>query len=295
MTSGDADDPIWLGLSGAALAFGFATIVGLITEIVSGSIFQSLVLALLSSVAALLFEAKVTEHRLPDGVRELAEGIARSPQLRRPLASILDSFASARRDQVAAPVLEKAEADLAAMAQQWKLLPANRLETPFNDNRIRVAQTRRAVREILAVACDDIDLRYWSEETSESYWGAQLDFQRRRGGKVRRIFAFRELTPQISAAMGRHHDHGVDVWAVNSGELARAGLDVVNLVVWDAACASETKIVTRSAGTAGPTDTIYHFAGSDIRRLTDYWHAVRVHARPFAPPGPPPALPPGPG
>src|SRR3954452_21203360 len=144
MSRWDSDDPIWLGLSGAALAFGFATIVGLVTEMVSGSVFQSLVLGLLSSIAALLFEAKVTEHRLPDGVRELAEGIARNPQLRRPLASILDSFANARRDQVAAPVLEKAEHDLTAVAQQWKLLPANQLETPFNDNRIRVAQTRRA-------------------------------------------------------------------------------------------------------------------------------------------------------
>jgi hypothetical protein len=284
MSRWDADDPLWLGLSGAALAFGFATIVGLITEMVSGSIFQSLVLGLLSSIAALLFEAKVTEHRLPDGVRELAEAIVRNPQLRRPLGSILDSFAAARRDQVAVPVLEKAEADLTAVAQQWKLLPANLLETPFNDNRIRIAQTRRATREILAVACDDIDLRYWSEETSETYWTAQLDFLRRRGGKIRRIFVFRELTPQIAGTMARHHEHGVDVWAVDSAEIAAAGLDVVNLVVWDLACASETKIVTRPAGHAGPAGTMYHFAGIDIQRLTDYWHAVRVHARPFTPP-----------
>jgi hypothetical protein len=282
MSRWDSDDPIWLGLSGAALAFGFATIVGLITEMVSGSVFQSLVLGLLASIAALLFEGKITEHRLPDGVRELAEGIARNPQLRRPLASILDSFANARRDQVAAPVLEKAEQDLTAVAQQWKLLPANRLETPFNDNRIRVAQTRRATREILAIACDDIDLRYWSEETSESYWTAQLDFLARRG-KVRRIFAYRDLTPQIRAAMDRHHANGVDVWAVDAADLAGAGLDAVNLVVWDGTCASETKIVTRPAGHAGPAGTMYHFAPSDIRRLTDYWHAVRVHARPFQP------------
>jgi hypothetical protein len=283
MSRWDSDDPLWLGVSGAAVAFGFATIVGLATEIVSGSIFQALVLGLLSSVVALLFETKVTEHQLPEGVRELAEAIARNPQLRRPLASILDSFAAARRDQVAAPVLEKAEADLKGVAQQWKLLAANRLETPFNDNRIRVGQTRRAARGILAIACDDIDLRYWSEETSESYWMAQLDLLRRRGGKIRRIFACHELTPQIEAAMARHHQHGVDVWRVDPADVAAAGLDVVNLVVWDDTCASETKIVTRPAGHAGPTGTIYHFAAVDIQRLTDYWHAVRVHARPFTP------------
>ena len=81
------------------------------------------------------------------------------------------------------------------------------------------------------------------------------------------------------------HEDGVDVWSVDAADVASAGLDVVNLVVWDVACASETKIVARPPGHAGPTGSIYHFAGSDIQRLTDYWHAVRVHARAFPGPG----------
>jgi hypothetical protein len=269
------------GIRGSAVAFGFGTIVGLVTSAVgNGTIFESLVLGFLTSIATLLFEAKISEHNSREAGL-FVERLAALPNLREDLEIIVN--ASSNSPPVHDIVRGQLEDDIQLLVRKAQESSANKVVRHFNDNRLRLSLTRDSSRHIRAVSYDAIDSKLWSEDTTSDYWQVQLDFIRR-GGKISRIFVFKGSVDEHLRTLELHASAGIEVSVVSLERLTNVGLlDIAhNWVIWDNTCCSYTYILDNMR----PSETTYSFDQDEVVRATGRWEDIRVQARPFVSSGP---------
>jgi hypothetical protein len=176
-------------------------------------------------------------------------------------------------------ILAQAQEDIEDLVKSMQELSRNSITRHFNDNSVRLSQTRSAKREILAMTYDAVDFDFWSSDTNNEYWRAQRDFLSGSGGTIQRIFLYKDRTPRLVEIMLRHAEAGIAVFEVPLSKILEEGLsrDAHNLVVWDDTCCSKTQIY--QSGYISPTT--YSFDAVDIKRAKDKWQRVRMHARPF--------------
>jgi hypothetical protein len=142
-------------------------------------------------------------------------------------------------------------------------LTRGRIERDGTDYRYLIEPSSRARYRIDAVTNivpESGRLAWWEDDIGRHYWRTNLDALAR-GVRIRRIFTYLDMTPELEQLIEEQRAAGVETMALPRATVSEALQ--MNLVIWDSVHAWEARLNARGAIVAN----IYTVNQHDVARL----------------------------